>query len=318
MLGPLGEHHSILNKNPQGGDLVTFRRISVSTPEVQRTEETTDSCILTLWLIKTSSKSFCWGPSDFLLRGSGTGKVLETVIYSCQGALWVLSLWIYWTTMNTNSASSKTKKQFTIMLLLASIRWMDEHPLDASGWQQNSFGSGFITWCGPMDQMYLLWVHFYCLWTQVYKEENQKHYWLTYSLTYLAQLWPHTSAKASQLQVKHHSLNTDGRGNLLTSGLEPVNAHRIYKFGINPSYANPILSCSNVANSAFLNMPVIWLEIIPLPQFHWERQTCLSVRVCVITCFCPSCQCIDGYSQPKDPKHAIIRDNYLWGMGGIK
>lgn len=161
---PLGGHHSILDKNPQGGDLVTFRRMSVSTPEVQRTEETTDSCVLGLGLIKTSSNSFCWGLSDFLLRGSGIGKVLERVIYSCQGALWVLSWWIYWTTMNTNSASSKSKKQFTIMFLLASIRWMDEHPLDASGWQQNSsFGSGFITWCGPMDQMYLLWVHFYCL-----------------------------------------------------------------------------------------------------------------------------------------------------------
>lgn len=58
---------------------------------------------------------------------------------------------------------------------------------------------------------------------------------LTYLLTYWAQLWPVTSAKASQPQVKHHSLNTERRGNLPTSwaGLEPVNAHGIYKFGIN-------------------------------------------------------------------------------------
>lgn len=51
MLGTLGGRHSILDKNPQGGDLVTFRRMIVRTPEVQRTEETADSSVLGLWLI---------------------------------------------------------------------------------------------------------------------------------------------------------------------------------------------------------------------------------------------------------------------------
>lgn len=183
------------------------------------------------------------GLSDFLLRGSGSGKVLERVIYSCQGALIVFSWWIYWTTMNTNSAPIKTKKQLkcTLMLLLASIIWKDEHPLDSSGWQQNSsFGSGFITGCGPPDQMHLLCLHFYCLQTGYSSLQRRKSKTLltdllTDLLTYLARLWPVTSAKASQPKVKHHSLNTEKRGNLPTSwaGLEPVNAHGIYKFGIN-------------------------------------------------------------------------------------
>lgn len=43
------------------------------------------------------------GLSDFLLRGWGSGKVLERVIYSCQGALIVFSWWIYWTSKPKNN-----------------------------------------------------------------------------------------------------------------------------------------------------------------------------------------------------------------------